>query len=110
MIFSDLFFFFSECSHSLQKVLQERTSKKCGSQSVYNYTLSSSITTHVILSPRVQFFHLQDVLRYCIACYCRSMQRAQTSWRQEVWDGLVESAREVCTSMALQQLVEGKSE
>jgi hypothetical protein len=47
-----------------------------------------------------------DLQRYCIACFCRSLQRCQPGWLPELWRGLAEAAREVCTSCALQDLVE----
>jgi hypothetical protein len=50
-----------------------------------------------------------DLQRYCVACYCRSLQRAQSSWQKEVWEGLLEAVREVCTNTALQHLVEAAS-
>jgi hypothetical protein len=51
-----------------------------------------------------------DLQRYCIACFCRSLQRCQPGWLPELWRGLAEAAREVCTSCALQDLVEASSD
>ena len=49
----------------------------------------------------------QDLQRYCIACYSRSLQQRERVWREEVWDGLVEAVTEVATNCLLQELVEG---
>ena len=52
---------------------------------------------------------LQDVQRYCISCYGRSLQAGQRDWQTEVWRRLCDAAREMASSTLLHDLVEGEA-